>query len=396
MPKATEPKHAFLSASAAHRWLRCTAAPKLEEQFPDTTSDYAREGSLAHSIAELKLRKKFIEPMGPRKFNGRMKKLEADPLYNPEMQQCTDEYLDYISGVVLSYDHKPSILAEKKVDYSNVAPGGFGTADCLIIGANILHVIDYKHGKGVPVDAKDNPQMRLYAVGALMEYGMFYPIDIIKMTIVQPRADGDTIKEDEISRDALLDWAVTVVKPAAQAALDGTGVFAPRDETCRFCRAKYTCKARAQIVPAVEAFSDPPMKPSALLTYAEIGDLLARAKPLAKWIADVEEYALAALLEGKTVPGWKAVEGRSTRKFDDPDAAFSDLIASGIEEALLYERRPLTLAQVEKVVDKTKFTEVAGAHIIKKPGKPALVPESNRREAITNKITAADAFGAAN
>lgn len=395
MPKATESKHAFLSASAAHRWLHCTAAPKLEEQFPDTTSDYAKEGSLAHAIAELKLRKKFIEPMGPRKFNGRMKKLETNPLYNPEMQQCTDEYLDYISGVVLSYDHKPSILAEKKVDYSNVAPGGFGTADCLIIGANILHVIDYKHGKGVPVDAKDNPQMRLYAVGALMEYGMFYPIDTIKMTIVQPRADGDTIKEDEISRDALLDWAVTVVRPAAQAATEGTGTYAAGD-WCRFCRAKAQCRARAQIVPAVEAFSDPPMKPFPLLTYAEIGDLLTRAQPLAKWIADVEEYALASLLSGSEIPGWKAVEGRSKRIFDDPDAAFADITASGIEEALLYERKPLTLAQVEKVVGKTKFAEIAGTHVIKQPGKPTIAPESDRRESITNKITAADAFGAAN
>lgn len=393
-----ERKHALLTASGAHRWMNCTPSARLEETLPDEGSSYAAEGTLAHSIAELKVRKKFLEPMGARTYNSRMKKLEADPLYSPEMQNCTDEYLDYISKVFMSYPTRPYITVERRLDFSRYVPEGFGTGDCIIIGGDILHVIDYKHGKGVPVEVEDNPQLKLYGLGALEAYGMFYNIKKVMLTIFQPRADGDTVKEWTIDRDALIDWGVFTVRPLAELAFKGEGEF-HGGEWCRFCRARHTCRARAGQYTALEDFGDSksktetgtlPMPP--LLSDAEVGEVLRKAIDLEKWVSDLKEYALSACLEGKEIPGWKAVEGRKTRTWDDADAAFADITAAGIEEAMLYERKPLTLAAVEKLLGKARFTEIVGSHIIVSTGKPALAPESDKRPATTNKPTAEEDF----
>lgn len=382
-----ERKHAILPASGAARWMACTPSARLEEQFPDEGSEYAAEGTLAHSIAELKVRKKFIEPMGTRTFNSKMKKLEADPHYDSEMQRCTDDYLDYISGVVMQYPARPYVAVEVRLDLSRYAPESFGTGDCIVIGGDTLHVIDYKHGKGVPVDVEHNPQLMLYGLGALEAYGILYNIKTVALTIFQPRADGETVKEWSISRDDLVNWGVFTVRPAAQAAFAGKGEFKPGD-WCRFCRAKAQCRARAGANIALEDFSSInalsktatgsfPMPP--ILTDAEVGDVLQRGIDIEKWLSDLKEYALSAVLDGKAIPGWKAVEGRSTRAWDDPAAAFDTIKAAGYDEAMLYERRPLTLAAVEKVLGKPKFAEVAGTHVVTPPGKPTLVPESDNR-----------------
>lgn len=391
-------KHALLTASGAHRWMNCTPSARLEETLPDEGSSYAAEGTLAHSIAELKVKKKFLEPMGTRTYNSRMKRFEENPLFNPEMQSCTDEYLDYISGVVMSYPTRPYIAVERKLDFSRYAPEGFGTGDCIIIGGDTLHVIDYKHGKGVPVEAEENPQLKLYGLGALEAYGMFYGIRKIMLTIFQPRADGDTVKEWTIDRDKLLDWGVFTVRPAADKAFKGEGEFCG-GEWCRFCRAKNTCRARAGQYTALEDFGSPNSKAETgtlpkppLLSDAEVGEVLKIAIDLEKWVSDLKEYALAACLEGKDIPGWKAVEGRKTRAWDDADAAFGDITAAGIEETMLYERKPLTLAAVEKLIGKARFTEIAGTHVTVSAGKPALAPESDKREAITLRPSAAEDF----
>jgi hypothetical protein len=378
-------KHALLPASGAERWLRCTPSARLEQQFEDTGSDYAAEGTLAHAIAELKLRKKFLEPMGTRSFNSHMKKFKNDPLYNEEMQGYTDEYIDYITGVAMQYEHKPYITAEKRVDYSLYAPEGFGTSDCIIIGADTMHVIDFKYGKGVPVDAEKNPQMMLYGLGALSAYSMLYDIKKVVISIVQPRLSN--ISEYEISRDDIINWGVFEVKPKAQAAFKGEGDFVA-GEHCRFCRARAQCRARADTNTALEDFKGInapsksesgkfPMPP--LLADDEIGAVLKKMIDVEKYEADLRNYALSAILSGKDIPGWKAVEGRSTRKFDDTDAAFADIEAAGYDEALLYERKPLTLAGVEKGIGKGKFAEVAGSHIVTPPGKPTLVDEADKR-----------------
>jgi len=378
--------HALLSASGAHKWLNCTPSARLEETLPERESDYANEGRLAHEIAELKLRKAFVEPMGPRAFNNRLKKLQEKPLYQAEMQKHTDTYLEYIQGIVHGFKEPPYITVEKQVDYSGYAPEGFGTSDCIIISGNTLHVIDLKYGKGVPVSAVNNPQMRLYALGAYNEYSFLYPIDQVKMTIVQPRLDN--ISEDTISVFELLAWGSSI-KPIAEKAFAGEGEFVP-GEHCRFCRAKALCRARADFYIALEDFKQ--MKPP-LISNEEVGQILERAKALAKWVSELEEYALAEILKGNEIPGWKVVEGRTSRQYVDQDAAFKALMMAGIDEAILYERKPLTVAQVEKVLGKAEYRKLLEEPGLVKtePGKPTLVPENDKREPI-KRPSAADDF----
>ena len=379
--------HALLSASSAHRWLSCTAAPKLEATFPDTTSEYAREGTLAHEICELKLTK-YVMAMAKGTYTKKLNALKKHELYQLEMLETSEAYMDYIKSVALSYPTAPAIAIERRVNFSDYAPDGFGTADCLLLAGDVLHVIDYKHGKGVVVDATENPQMMLYALGAMHDYAMLYRFQTVKMAIVQPRIGN--ISEFELSADALLHWGETVVKPKAQEALSDAGQFVP-GEHCRFCRARYACKARSE---HYAAFAEPARARAdpRLLTLEELSAFLHDAKLLKKWAEDLEDHALAECLEGRAVPGWKAVEGRGSRAFTDADAAFEKLVAGGVEEAVLYERRPLTLAQAEKTIGKKMFTELVGDMVVKTPGKPTLAPEADKRPAITNTAKAADVF----
>lgn len=382
-------EHALLSASGAHRWLMCPPSAKLEQQFPDAGSTYAAEGTLAHSIAELKVRKYFVEPMGPRKYANALKKLQGDPLYQEEMLRHTDTYLDEIKRIALSYPGKPYVAVEQRLDFSRWVPEGFGTGDCIVIGENQLNVIDFKYGKGVPVEAKDNPQMRLYALGALTRYSLYYDIRTVRMTIVQPRLDN--ICSEELSVEDLRLWADTVVKPTAAMAAKGEGGFYAGG-WCRFCRARSQCKARAEHY--TDLISEYELKDPALLTLAEIGAILGLAQHLQAWVSDLEEYALSQVLAGAEVPGWKAVEGRSVRQFSDQDAAFKALIGAGVAEAMLYERKPVTLTAAEKIAGKALFAEACGPFVDKPPGKPTLARAGDKRPAITNKTTAAEAFGA--
>lgn len=379
--------HALLSASSAHRWLSCTAAPKLEATFPDTTSEYAREGTLAHEICELKLTK-YVTAMAKGTYTKKLNALKKHELYQPEMLETSEAYMDYIKSVALSYPTAPAIAIERRVNFSDYAPDGFGTADCLLLAGDVLHVIDYKHGKGVAVDAANNPQMMLYALGAVHDYAMLYRFETVKMTIVQPRVGN--ISEFELSTDALLHWGETVVKPKAQEALSDAGQFVP-GEHCRFCRAKYTCRARSEhyatFAEPARARADP-----RLLTLEELSAFLHDAEFLKKWAEDLKKYALAECLEGHAVPGWKAVAGRGSRSFKDADAAFKKLIENGIEESVLYERTPLSLAQTEQVIGKKIFGELVGDMVVKNPGTPTLVPESDKRPAVTNVAKAADVF----
>lgn len=390
--------HAMLGASSANRWMHCTPSARLEATLPDSTSKYAREGTLAHTIAELKVRKKFVEPMSQRTFNTRHNKLKKNPLYDPGMESCTDEYLDYITGVALSYDTRPYITAERKLDFSRYVPHGFGTSDCILIGGETLHIIDYKNGSGVMVEAENNPQLMLYGLGALEAYHLLYNIRHVVLAIVQPHAQGDTVKEWSIEADKLLDWGAFTVRPLAEQADKGEGNFCAGD-WCRFCRAKATCRAHSEKYGALADFGGEnslnkagkvPMPP--LLSDAEVGRVLRQAVGLEHWVTALKDYALNACLDGKEIPGWKAVAGRKTRVWDDMDKAFTDLEAAGVEEAMLYERKPLTLAATEKMLGKPRFAEIAGAHVTISDGKPALASESDKRDAITRGTTAAEDF----
>lgn len=391
-------KHALLSASSASRWLKCTAAPRFEEGLPENTSEYAEEGRLAHAIGELKVLKKCT-PMSTRTYNTRLNKLKKNPLYDPEMDKTTDLYLEHITEQVMDYDSAPTVAVEVRVDFSDYVPEGFGTCDCCIIGGDLLSITDYKHGKGVPVSAVGNPQMKLYALGALRRYAAVFgdTIKRVRMTIDQPRLDSYTT--DEITVEELRAWGESI-KPIAQRAFSGLGEFVPGDH-CRFCRGKAQCRARANVNTALEDFKGCVPAgaweekaeahvaaggvvngtPPPLLTDAEIGDLLERGAQLVQWYKDLEAYATEALLAGKEIPGWKLVAGRSNRTFTDQDAAIQAVIAAGYDEALVYDRKPKTLSELEKLMGKAEFAEKIGGFVTKPLGKPTLAPASDKREA---------------
>lgn len=392
-------KHALLSASSASRWLTCTAAPRFEEGLPESTSTYAEEGRLAHAIAELKVLKKFTVMTG-RTYTTRLNKLKKDALYDQEMDKTTDLYLEHLTEQAMLYDSSPTVVAEVKVDFGEYAPEGFGTCDCVMIGGDTLSITDYKHGKGVPVSAVGNPQMRLYALGALKRYAPVFgdTIKQVRMTIDQPRLDSYT--SDLITVEELRAWGESI-KPIAQKAFSGLGEFVP-GEHCRFCRGKAQCRARANVNTALEDFKDcvpaGSVKPGEfvpqihsyltpggvevhpLLSDAEIGDLLIRGQQLVQWYKDLEEYATKALLDGKPIEGWKLVAGRSNRTFTDQDAAIKAVIAAGYDEALVYDRKPKTLSELEKLMGKAEFAEKIGSYVVKPLGKPTLALATDKRE----------------
>ena len=388
--KHEERAHALLSASGAHRWLLCTPSAKLEEQFPDTASDTAGEGTLAHELAELKVRNYFNPgEVSKRKLTYAINKLKKDRLWQDEMLTHTDTYLDYIREVSVKLPSQPSVEIEKHLDLSAYIPGGFGTADFIMLQGEDLYVMDFKYGKGVPVFAEENPQMLLYALGAFEAYKILYSIKQIHLAIIQPRLDS--ISEWDCSLDELLKFGIHV-KERAALAIEGAGEFCPGEKQCRFCRAKAVCRARAEENVRL-AFSPDKGKLPPLITNAEVGSYLLQGEDVAKWLSDLKDYALKECLAGNEIPGWKAVEGRGQRDWTDMDAAFEKLTKSGLtEEVMLWEKKPLTLAQVEKLVGKKDFQDAVGEFVTKKAGKPALVKQSDKREAITNKVTAAEAF----
>lgn len=382
-------EHATLSASSSHKWLVCTPSIRLEEQFENKTSEYMAEGTLAHGIAELKAINYFLGGMTKRKFNSEIKKLQQSDDYNEEMQEYTDTYLDYLKEVALKTNTRPTVVIESKVDYSKYAKEGFGTADCLIIANKDLYVIDFKYGKGVSVSAEENPQLKLYALGALEKYKILYPIETIHLCIVQPRISN--ISEYELNRNDLEKWGNEVVVPAAEKAFIGIGDYVP-GEHCRFCRAKGCCSARAaKNLKPIEDFM--PVEYNAkekhktldsftkgILTNDEVGTILKQISDVESWIKDLKAYALEQLLEGNDIKGYKVVEGRSNRIIADVDKAFEIIKDYGIDEALLYKRNPLTLTELEKLLTKKKFEELIGDYVIKPKGAPTLAPISDKRE----------------
>ena len=394
--KHAERTHALLSASGAHRWLNCPGSALLEQQFPDVSSGAAAEGTLAHELAERKMRNYFHKDYGKRDLARDIKELKKDPVWQDEMLRYTDDYLDYVKGVDLAVKGNVHADIERRVYFSEYTLAGqddeyegFGTADCILVYGDTIHVIDFKYGKSPDgrVSAEHNPQMMLYALGAFNLYRLICPVKNIKMSIVQPRLP-----------DGISEWGCTLndlqafgeyVKERAALALSGEGEFCPDAKTCKWCRAKASCRARAEknVAMAFDAGKLPP-----LISTEEAGRYLSIGEDVAKWLDDLQEWALKECLAGKEVPGWKAVEGRSTRVWTDMDQAFDALARQGIDGTLLYERKPLTLAQVEKMIGKADFQAYVGKYVVKAAGKPTLVKTSDRRPAITNKITAAEAF----
>lgn len=378
-------EHALLSASGAERWLMCPPSARLEEQFPEESSSYAEEGRHAHALAELKLRKYFTTELGPSKYKAELKLLKDNPIFTPEMDAATDEHLRYVKGIAARYPAVPYVALEQRVLYDDVAPEGFGTADCTLVYAADIHVIDLKYGKGVFVDAVENWQLLFYAWGAYRKYRMLSDIKEVHLHISQPRLERAS-SEWVISVDELkmrMDYA----RPIAALAFAGGGEYM-QGEHCKFCRARRRCAARTAFCLEIEPLTQ---KTPNLLTNAEIGSALGRVMAIQSWLSDVSDFVTSLLLDGVEVPGWKLVEGRGTRVWTDSEKAFDILRSSGYDDSILFERVPLSLAKIEGIVGKKNFGNLMSNFVQKTKGKPTLVDESDPRE-VYKKDDAATVF----
>lgn len=368
-PKA----HAILSASSSHRWLNCPPSARLCETYEDKGSDYAAEGTDAHSLCEYKLRRAL--------GMGAVDPSEHLTWYSEEMEDCANGYAAYILELVEAAKETcadPVVLIEQRVDFSRWVEQGFGTSDAIIISDGTLRVIDYKHGLGVLVEADNNPQMMCYALGALELFDAIYDIDTVAMTVYQPRRQN--VSTFEMSKDDLYRWAEEVLKPTAELAFAGDGNFLC-GEWCGFCKAKHECRARAEanLLLAQYDFKLPP-----LLEDSEIEVILSRADQLVSWVNDIKEYALQQAISGKDWTGFKLVEGRSNRRYTDEAAVTQAVTNAGFDP---YERKLLGITAMQKLLGKSRFEELLSAYIEKPQGKPTLVPESDKRPVMNNAKT---------
>lgn len=370
-------KHAKLSASGSSRWINCPPSVRLEEQFEDKTSIYAEEGTLAHELAELKLRLELKE-ITKRTYTLRFNKATKDnPLYSKDMDDYVDVYKEicmekYLNSKETTTDSIAAV--EQRLDFSNYVPDGFGTGDFIVIADGTLEICDLKYGKGVPVSAENNSQMRLYALGAINKFSFLYDITKVRMTIIQPRLNS--ISSDEISVNELLKWAEEVVKHSAELAIKGEGEFKTGGH-CKFCKARSVCRARADENLELAKFE---FKKSDTLSNGEISEILEKVDSLVKWASDVKEYALDKALEGEEFKGYKLVEGRSQRKWKDEKAVAKILIDRGFLDNIIWTKKLTTISNIERAIGK-KETERLFKDLIDKPiGKPTLVPISDKRE----------------
>lgn len=382
-PAHAERDHALLSASSAHRWINCTPAPYLEAQHPDTSSDAAAEGTAAHELAEHKLRQHLDIPTTR----------PVSEWDSEEMDDYTDQYADHVMAELTrarKVDKAAFLAIEERLDFSHIVPEGFGTGDALIVSDDTLTVIDLKYGKGVTVSAEGNPQMRLYALGALATYGAIYDVERVRTAIFQPRLKN--ISVEEIAVDDLLAWAENTVRPAAEKAIAGEGEL-KAGEWCRFCRHAAQCpeRAREMFAPVPTTAEHVPAAPDPdTLTDDQIATIVAHSGELKKWLTKVESYALAQANEGRAYPGLKLVEGRSVRKYTDEAEVARVVEAAG--EDPHKPREVLGITAMTKLLGKQRFEELLGDYVHKPEGKPTLVPESDKRPALTP-VSADTVFG---
>lgn len=373
-------QHALFSASDAHRWLSCPPSARAEAGLPDSSSEAAKQGTVAHALAEWKVRcldHRLVESAGDKPFS---------EWIDEEMERYTDEYATFVleqAAAAKMADPSFTLRVEQRLDFSHIVPGGFGTGDCVIIAEPTLQIIDLKYGQGVLVEAENNPQLMLYALGALHTFGDLYDIERVAVTIYQPRrANVDTW---EISVADLQHWAETEVIPKAELASAGEGEFCP-GSWCQFCRIAPTCRARAE---ANLTLAKLEFAPPAELSDAEITHVLARIPDLKSWASGVEAYALSkAVNQGVVFEGFKLVAGRSVRKYiSETDVAVAAQ-AAGYRD--IWDRKLITLTAMEKLMGKPAFNEILGDLVTKPAGKPTLVPASDKRPALDLVTTATD------
>lgn len=380
--------HALLGPSSAHRWMVCTPSARLEEGLVDKGSEYAQEGTLAHRLGELLLRQRWEGA----DIAADLASVEADPLYSGAMREHMEGYVAFIEERMAEARTRcedPRIFIEQTVRFDDYVPEGFGTADCTILADGLMDVIDLKYGAGIPVSAEGNPQMRIYGLGCYTALSWAFQIDAIRMTIYQPRLDS--ISTDTVTREELLAWADTELKPKAALAWEGKGEFNPGEHQCKWCKIAATCRARAehQLQLAAYDFAQPPT-----LTPEEVADVLTRLPDLLAWADQVKVYALdAAINKGLRFPGFKVVEGRSNRKYTNEHAIFLRLKKAGYASAELYKPKELLgITAMEKLVGKKHLEELVGGLIEKPAGAPTLVPESDKRPELNTAAQAAEDF----
>lgn len=367
-------KHSLLSASASHRWLNCPPSARLCEKYEDKPNEYAQEGTDCHELCAYKVEK----ALGHRVRNP----TENLTYYNSEMEDCAEGYCSFVMEQVAEAKKRcadPLVLVEQRLDYSCYVgiEGSFGTGDCVIVSDGLLHIIDYKHGLGVLVSAEKNSQLSCYALGALDLFDGIYDITEVSLTIYQPRREN--ISTYTMSKDELLTWADTVLSPTAKLAYDGKGDFKAGDH-CQFCKAKANCRKRAEYNLKLARYD---FEMPAALENDEVASILTKVDELVSWASDLKEYALQKALSGTKFTGFKVVEGRSNRKYTDEDAVARTVEAAGFDP---YEKKLLGITAMSQALGKKKFEELLGGLVYKPPGKPALVPESDKRPAMNTAI----------
>lgn len=361
-------KHAVLSASSSERWINCPPSARLCEAYEDKGSDYAAEGTDAHTLCEYRLKQALGIPT-------------EDPIenlswYNEEMEECAAGYAAYVVELLETAKQTcsdPVVMIEQRVDFSRWVQEGFGTADCILIADGVLNIVDYKHGKGVEVSAEGNTQLSLYSLGALEIFDGIYDIDSVCVHIFQPRKSN--VVSFMMDKADLYQWAHTELTEKAQLAYEGQGSFSC-GEWCRFCKAKAECRERAEANLALARYE---FQFPALLDDEEIADILGKVDALTAWASDVKEYALQQAISGKEWTGWKLVEGRSNRKYTSEAAVATTVEGAGFDP---YERKVLGVTAMQKMLGKTRFEELLAPYIEKPQGKPTLVPESDKRPAM--------------
>lgn len=368
-------KHAVLSASSSHRWIACPPSALLCAKEKDVSSEFAMQGTDAHSLCEFKVKKSLGQAVKD--------PTEALTYFDEEMADCSDMYAQYVMEQVEASRKKckdPIVLVEQRLDFSKWVPEGFGTGDCVIVADETLTIIDMKYGVGILVSAEKNPQMMCYALGALALFDGIYDITEVSMTIFQPRRDN--ISTYTISKEELFKWADEVLSPAAQLAAKGEGEFKAGSH-CQFCKVKATCRKRAEYNLELARYD---FEMPANLEDEEIEVILSKAEELVSWVGDIKEYALQQAVSGKEWAGWKLVEGRSNRRYVNETAAADKVQSAGYDP---YEHKVLGITAMTKLLGKTKFEELLGGLIEKPQGKPTLVPVSDKRPAMN---TAANDF----
>ena len=360
--------HAILSASSSHRWMNCTPSARLEREFADRETEAAAEGTAAHALCEHKLRRAL--KMRSRKP---VSKYDCD-----EMDAYTDGYVEFVLEQLAQAKLEcsdPLVLIEQRLDFSCWVPEGFGTGDCLIVADKLLHIIDFKYGQGVLVEAEENPQMMLYALGALRLFDSLYDITEVSMSIYQPRRDN--VSTWAISVDELNAWAENVLKPKAELAHKGKGDYLP-GPWCQFCKAAVKCRARAEEKLQLARFE---FAPPPLLSDEEIEEILTKLDDLTKWASEIQAYAQdAAINHGKVWQGFKLVATRTNRRYTDEEAVIQAAKDAGYTD--IFRKSLIPITEMEKLMGKKNFTSILGPLMEKPQGRPTLVPVTDKRPAL--------------